>query len=183
MTSDVSSVLQNLISKDSELGSRLLSLLLVNSGNGQDIINAINSSTSSTSTLLNKSIDFEKIDIIKELNTNNKPIVKVRNIKKEVKQDIDYNNNEDDEEDEDALQILKRKKNTEASARFRKRRREREIEKLNKLKLLKLQINQFNDKINLLIDENHYWKLKLKSINERKSNELLKTIKRRNIHK
>lgn len=175
MSSDVSSVLQNLISNDSELGSRLLSLLLVNSGNGQDIINAINNGNT---TILNKSIDFKKIDLLKDIN-NKKPIVKVRNDQKE---EIEVDD-DDDEGDEDALQILKRKKNTEASARFRKRRREREIEKLNKLKKLKLQINQFNDKINLLIDENHYWKLKLKSINERKSNELLKTIKRRNIHK
>ena len=175
MSSDVSSVLQNLISNDSELGSRLLSLLLVNSGNGQDIINAINNGNT---TILNKSIDFKKIDLLKDIN-NKKPIVKVRNDQKE---EIEVDD-DDDEGDEDALQILKRKKNTEASARFRKRRREREIEKLNKLKKLKKKINQFNDKINLLIDENHYWKLKLKSINERKSNELLKTIKRRNIHK
>ncbi|KAG0669903.1 hypothetical protein C6P45_003185 [Maudiozyma exigua] len=172
MTSDVSSVLQNLISNDSELGSRLLSLLLVNSGNGQDIINAINNGNT---TILNKSIDFKKIGLLKDTKENHQPIVKVRNDQKEE--------DKEPEDGEDTLQILKRKKNTEASARFRKRRREREIEKLNKLKLLKLQINQFNDKINLLIDENHYWKLKLKSINERKSNELLETIKRRNIHK
>ncbi|SMN21460.1 similar to Saccharomyces cerevisiae YIR017C MET28 Basic leucine zipper (bZIP) transcriptional activator in the Cbf1p-Met4p-Met28p complex [Maudiozyma saulgeensis] len=173
MSSEVSTVLQNLISNDSKLGSRLLSLLLVNSGNGKEIIKAINKGD-------DESLNKLDLSILKNLNNSNF-LKNVSNNNSKLIEPTIRNNEIDNEEEE--LQILKRKRNTEASARFRKRRRQRELEKLDKLKSLQLQINQFNDKINLLIDENNFYKLKLKKINERKSNELLNQIKRRNMQK
>ncbi|CAB4255289.1 similar to Saccharomyces cerevisiae YIR017C MET28 Basic leucine zipper (bZIP) transcriptional activator in the Cbf1p-Met4p-Met28p complex, participates in the regulation of sulfur metabolism [Maudiozyma barnettii] len=186
MSSEVSAVLQNLISNDSKLGSRLLSLLLVNSGNGQEIIKAINKGDDDSLNKLDLSIlkNLDTTNILQTVSTTlNESTTTATTTTNNNISTIVPDENENENENEEELQILKRKRNTEASARFRKRRRQRELDKLDKLKSLQLQISQFNDKINSLIDENHYWKLKLKKINERKSTELLNQIKRRNMQK
>lgn len=182
MKNDISTVLQDLISNNSELGSRLLSLLLVNSENGKEIINAINNGNDVKDIDLKLFKNLDKVDNIKKENREKISIMLPTPTPTPLRETY-TNNIHNDTTIEEASKLLKRKRNTEASARFRKRRREREIEKLNKLQSLQTQINEFNDKINSLVDENDYWKLKLKKINESKSNELLESIKRRNMQK
>lgn len=135
----------NQISKNSELGSRLLSLLLVSSSNGKEIIDAINKGD---------------ISRIKSLNFDAK-----------LTRD---NSGEND------IDLLKRRKSTEASARFRVRKKQREQERESELKELNVRIQNLNKRVGVLLDENRYWKLQLDKVNDRKSEELLESIRRRN---
>ncbi|SCW03490.1 LAFE_0G11628g1_1 [Lachancea fermentati] len=158
---DLSQQLQDLISSNSELGSRLLSLLLVSSGNAKEIISAVNQGD------LGK---LKKLDLKK----NGK---KPEDSKKDVSQYTEEQLNEFKR-----IELEKRRKNTEASARFRIRKKQREQEKLAKLKQLNSQISELYVTIDKLLDENKFWKLKLEEVNERKSRELLDSIKKRRIN-
>ncbi|QLL34019.1 hypothetical protein HG536_0F03440 [Torulaspora globosa] len=142
---NLSQELQSQISKNSELGTRLLSLLLVSSSNGKEIIGAINRGD---------------ISRIKNLNFNAKV----------TKSDIK----------EDEIDVIKRKKSTEASARFRIRKKQREQERQSELKELNIRIQNLNKRVDVLLDENRYWKRQLEKVNDRKSEELLESIRRRN---
>lgn len=157
---DLSQQLQDLISSNSELGSRLLSLLLVSSGNAKEIISAVNQGD------LGK---LKKLDLKKN---GKKP-----EDKKDVSQYTEEQLNEFKR-----IELEKRRKNTEASARFRIRKKQREQEKLAKLKQLNSQISELYVTIDKLLDENKFWKLKLEEVNERKSRELLDSIKKRRIN-
>lgn len=91
---NISQHLQDLISKNSELGSRLLSLLLVSSGNSKEIINAINNGDLQSVQNLN----LEKLSsTVKNAKENTE--VKVEATSDELK----------------LRQLEKKKKNTEAS--------------------------------------------------------------------
>lgn len=142
---NLSQELQNQISKNSELGTRLLSLLLVSSSNGKEIIGAINRGD---------------ISRIRGLNFNAKV----------GKNDIK----------ESEIDIIKRKKSTEASARFRIRKKQREQERQSELRELNIRIQNLNKRVNVLLDENRYWKRQLEKVNDRKSEELLESIRRQN---
>lgn len=194
---DISQRLQDLISNNSELGSRVLSLLLVSSGNAKEIIDTINKQATTSKNDL-KSITKIPTATITTTSSNNRSNSSSSSISSSASNSNTYENininkkrslssSEDDEindyDDEELSKMEKRRKNTEASARFRKRRKEREQAKLNQLENLNVQIKSFYDKIDLLIDENKYWKQKLKEVNERKSNELLNNIKLKNISK
>lgn len=140
----ISKDLQNQILKNAELGSRLLSLVLVSSSNGKEIIDAINKGD---------------ISRIKSLNFDAK-------LPKDTK--------------ENEIDVIKRKKSTEASARFRIRKKQRELEKQTELRELNIRIKDLNKRVGVLLDENRYWKLQLERVNDRKSEELLESIRRRN---
>ncbi|QLQ81631.1 hypothetical protein HG537_0F03920 [Torulaspora globosa] len=142
---NLSQELQNQISKNSELGTRLLSLLLVSSSNGKELIGAINRGD---------------ITRIKNLNFNGKIT------------------NNDSKENE--IDYIKRKKSTEASARFRIRKKQREQQRQSELKELNIRIQNLNKRVDVLLDENRYWKRQLEKVNDRKSEELLESIRRRN---
>lgn len=142
----VSQDLQSLISKNSELGSRLLSLLLVSSSNGKEIIEAINKGHLNLVQSLDMDLDVK--------------------LAKEGKGILD--------------EINKKRRSTEASARFRVRKKQREQEKLNELRELNLRISDLNKKIDVLLEENRYWKAQLEKLNDKKSRELLESIKKRN---
>ena len=150
---DLSRQLHNLISSNSELGSRLLSLLLVSSGNAKEIISAVNKGD---------------LDGLKKLN-----------LKKTQLQRPNYSDKELQEFQK--IELEKRRKNTEASARFRIRKKQRELEKAAKLRQLNSQISELYGTIDKLLDENKFWKEKLEEVNERKSRELLDSIKKRRI--
>lgn len=174
---NVSQDLQELISKNSELGSRLLSLLLVSSGNGKEIIDAINNGDLSKIQSLNIGFNLNSYDSssqeepstlraltqIAESNSHNKIITDSENLG-----------------ENELAQLSKRKRNTEASARFRVRKKQREQEKLSKLSELNIKVNDLYRKIDILLEENRHWKIKLEELNERKSRELLENIKKRN---
>lgn len=170
---DVSTVLQSLISNNSELGSRLLSLLLVNSGSGEEIIRAINSGSAVTEldAALLKSLD---------VSAGASAVVKAVATSSVVNTTTNTSTSSEEEQfSEQERREIKRKKNTEASARFRKRRREREQEKTLRLRKLQQQIAKLNDRVGALVDENAYWKRELKRINESKSEKLLLDIRQR----
>lgn len=172
-TLKVSQDLQNLISNNSELGSRLLSLLLVSSGNGKEIIDAINNG------------DIKKIQNL-DIDLN----LKVPATRNDETKAVEINDTAEKAEQEqdivDAIapssdsQLDKRRRNTEASARFRIRKKLREQEKLNKIKVLNQKINGLYKNIDRLLEENRHWKSKLEELNEKKSKELLEKIRKRN---
>ncbi|CAI2041552.1 hypothetical protein SEUBUCD650_0I01890 [Saccharomyces eubayanus] len=163
---NLSEHLQSLISNDSELGSRLLSLLLVSSGNAEELIGMINSGQDVS--------QFKKL----------------REPKKGKAATATATAQEEEEEEEEApvneldkIKQERRRKNTEASQRFRVRKKQRNFENLNKLHGLNVQINKLRDRIAQLNKENEFWKAKLNDINEIKSLKLLNDIKRRNMGK
>lgn len=143
---NVSQDLQSLISKNSELGSRLLSLLLVSSSNGKEIIEAINKGQLSLIQSLDMNLDVK--------------------VAKEGKGILD--------------EMIKKRKSTEASARFRVRKKQREQEKLNELRELNSKIGDLNRRVDVLLEENRYWKAQLERLNDKRSRELLESIKKRN---
>ncbi|CCH63145.1 hypothetical protein TBLA_0J01490 [Henningerozyma blattae CBS 6284] len=71
----------------------------------------------------------------------------------------------------------KRQKNLEASARFRIKRKKKLQDNFRKLDDLKRLIARLNDQINVLNDENIYWKQQLSAIHEKKSRDLLENIR------
>ncbi|CUS21921.1 LAQU0S04e03884g1_1 [Lachancea quebecensis] len=148
---DLSRQLHNLISSNSELGSRLLSLLLVSSGNAKEIISAVNKGD---------------LDGLKKLNLKKSQLQRPKYTEKEL-------------QEFQKIEMEKRRKNTEASARFRIRKKQREHEKVEKLKQLHSQISELYVTIDKLLDENKFWKQKLEEVNEQKSKELLESIKKR----
>ena len=143
---NVSQDLQSLISKNSELGSRLLSLLLVSSSNGKEIIEAINKGQLSLIQSLDMNLDVK--------------------VAKEGKGILD--------------EMIKKRKSTEASARFRVRKKQREQEKLNELRELNSKIGDLERRVDVLVEENRYWKAQLERLNDKRSRELLESIKKRN---
>lgn len=143
---NVSQDLQSLISKNSELGSRLLSMLLVSSSNGKEIIEAINKGQLSLIQSLDMNLDVK--------------------VAKEGKGILD--------------EMIKKRKSTEASARFRVRKKQREQEKLNELRELNSKIGDLNRRVDVLLEENRYWKAQLERLNDKRSRELLESIKKRN---
>ncbi|QID85904.1 Transcriptional activator of sulfur metabolism met28 [Saccharomyces pastorianus] len=165
---NLSEHLQSLISNDSELGSRLLSLLLVSSGNAEELIGMINSG--------------QDVSQFKKLREPKKG--------KAATATATAQEEEEEEEEEEApvneldkIKQERRRKNTEASQRFRVRKKQRNFENLNKLHGLNVQINKLRDRIAQLNKENEFWKAKLNDINEIKSLKLLNDIKRRNMGK
>ncbi|SCV06001.1 LANO_0H19922g1_1 [Lachancea nothofagi CBS 11611] len=152
---DLSRQLHNLISSNSELGSRLLSLLLVSSGNAKEIICAVNKGD----------LDgLKKLDLKKSQLESQSPAYTEKELHEFKK-----------------VELEKRRKNTEASARFRVRKKQRQYEKAEKLKQLNAQISELYGTIDRLLDENKFWKDKLEDVNERKSREMLDGIKRRRL--
>lgn len=143
---NVSQDLQSLISKNSELGSRLLSLLLVSSSNGKEIIEAINTGHLNLIQSLDVDLDLK--------------------VAKEGKGILD--------------EMVKKRKSTEASARFRVRKKQREQEKLRELRELNSRVRDLNKRVDVLLEENRYWKAQLEKLNDKKSRELLESIKRQN---
>ena len=168
---DVSTVLQSLISNNSELSSRLLSLLLVNSGSGEEIIRAINSGSAVTE------LDAALLRSLDVGGASAAAVVQAATAAASAKQP--QSDSQSDPVAEELRREEKRRRNTEASARFRKRRREREQEKTLRLRTLQQQIAQLNDRVGALVDENAYWKRELKRINESKSEKMLKDIRQR----
>ena len=184
--SDLSTQLHELINNNSELGSRLLSLLLVSSGNATDIINAVNNGDLSKLNGLTK-ISQPPPSLATSTTGNEKKTTTTTTTNTTIsdKQDsvgTDITKDDIAEEDNDLIwkQLEKRRKNTEASARFRIRKKQREKEKFQQLRQLTKDINDMYDTIDSLISENSYWKKKLEELNEIKSKELLDNIKRRN---
>lgn len=149
--------LREMISGNSELGTKLLSLLLMNNGSAQEIATAVQVRDSSLQAagVSRSRVPRDALD---------GPAVLPAALP---------------QEDEDLLrqQLEKRRKNTEASARFRLRRKQREREKILKLEQLHDQVNKLYVRINDLTKENDYWKNQLKEVNERKSRRLLDSIK------
>ena len=76
--------------------------------------------------------------------------------------------------------MIKKRKSTEASARFRVRKKQREQEKLNELRELNSKIGDLNRRVDVLLEENRYWKAQLERLNDKRSRELLESIKKRN---
>lgn len=184
--SDLSTQLHELINNNSELGSRLLSLLLVSSGNATAIINAVNNGDLSKLNGLTK-ISQPPPSLATSTTGNEKKTTTTTTTNTTIsdKQDsvgTDITKDDIAEEDNDLIwkQLEKRRKNTEASARFRIRKKQREKEKFQQLRQLTKDINDMYDTIDSLISENSYWKKKLEELNEIKSKELLDNIKRRN---
>ncbi|AGO10000.1 AaceriAAR010Wp [[Ashbya] aceris (nom. inval.)] len=179
--------LQDLIANNSDLGSRLLSLLLVSSGNAVEIISRINSkdgdlSGLDTLRLLKPSDQSPQLsggELSSCSGAEDKGMVN-RSACTPVKADSTTAAENKDEEELLKLQLEKRRRNTEASARFRIRKKLREQEKLGKLKQLNVEISSMYKRIDELMEENKYWKRRLDELNERKSKERLDTIKRRN---
>ncbi|SCU84104.1 LAFA_0D08130g1_1 [Lachancea sp. 'fantastica'] len=159
---DLSRQLHDLISSNSELGSRLLSLLLVSSGNAKDIICAVNKG------------DLEGLKKL-DLQASQLPTAGVAATHAHRR----YTQQELSEFKK--VELEKRRKNTEASARFRIRKKKQQREKAERLKQLNSQISELYATIDSLLDENQYWKGKLEEVNERKSREMLDSIKRRRL--
>ncbi|QEU61731.1 Met28 [Kluyveromyces lactis] len=184
--SDLSTQLHELINNNSELGSRLLSLLLVSSGNATDIINAVNNGDLSKLNGLTKtsqpspSLATSTTGNEKKITTTTTTTTTTSDKQDSVGTDITKDDTAEDENDLIWKQLEKRRKNTEASARFRIRKKQREKEKFQQLRQLTKDINDMYDTIDTLITENSYWKKKLEELNEIKSKELLDNIKRRN---
>ncbi|EWG90397.1 Met28p [Saccharomyces cerevisiae P301] len=160
---NLSEHLQNLISSDSELGSRLLSLLLVSSGNAEELISMINNG--------------QDVSQFKKLREPRKGKVAATTavVVKEEEAPVSTSN------ELDKIKQERRRKNTEASQRFRIRKKQKNFENMNKLQNLNTQINKLRDRIEQLNKENEFWKAKLSDINEIKSLKLLNDIKRRNM--
>ncbi|AAS50375.1 AAR010Wp [Eremothecium gossypii ATCC 10895] len=178
--------LQDLIANNSDLGTRLLSLLLVSSGNAVEIISRINSkdrdlSSLDTLRLLKPSSQSPRLSG-KEFPSSDADGDRMAN--RTTCTSIGTNSTtaakNKDEEELLKLQLEKRRRNTEASARFRIRKKLREQEKLGKLKQLNGEISSMYKRIDELMEENRYWKRRLDELNERKSKERLDTIRRRN---
>ncbi|CAI4065636.1 hypothetical protein SUVZ_09G1740 [Saccharomyces uvarum] len=163
---NLSEHLQSLISNDSELGSRLLSLLLVSSGNAEELIGMINSGQDVS--------QFKKLREPKRGKTAT--AVAVVAAAAAAQEEAPVN-------ELDKIKQERRRKNTEASQRFRVRKKQKNFENLNKLHGLNVQINKLRDRIAQLNKENEFWKAKLNDINEIKSLKLLNDIKRRNMGK
>lgn len=199
-TVSVSQYLQDLISSNSELGSRLLSLLLVSSGNGKEIMDAINRGDLTSIRNLDLAVDFKvpagsqvaASQLAEQAKQASEQIAgqSAEHVKSQVDSQEYVAESPGEElasirpnqqaEDGSYSQIDKRKRNTEASARFRVRKRQREHEKMNKLKELNIKVTQLYKRIDVLLEENQHWKQKLEELNERKSKEMLERIKRRN---
>ena len=164
---NLSEHLQSLISNDSELGSRLLSLLLVSSGNAEELIGMINSGQ-----------DVSQFKKLREPKRGKATATATAAAAAAAAQEEEAPVNELDK-----IKQERRRKNTEASQRFRVRKKQRNFENLNKLHGLNVQINKLRDRIAQLNKENEFWKAKLNDINEIKSQKLLNDIKRRNMGK
>ncbi|CAI4877425.1 AHL_G0027520.mRNA.1.CDS.1 [Saccharomyces cerevisiae] len=160
---NLSEHLQNLISSDSELGSRLLSLLLVSSGNAEELISMINNGQ-----------DVSQFKKLREPRKG-KVAATAAVVVKEEEAPVGTSN------ELDKIKQERRRKNTEASQRFRIRKKQKNFENMNKLQNLNSQINKLRDRIEQLNKENEFWKAKLNDINEIKSLKLLNDIKRRNM--
>ncbi|CEP60368.1 Met28p LALA0_S01e09120g [Lachancea lanzarotensis] len=163
---DLSRQLHDLISSNSELGSRLLSLLLVSSGNAKDIICAVNKGDLE---------GLKKLDLqaASQLPTGSGGTSDIRATQRRY--------TEQELNEFKKVELEKRRKNTEASARFRVRKKQQQREKAERLKQLNSQISELYSTIDNLLDENRFWKIKLEEVNERKSREMLDSIKRRRL--
>lgn len=162
---NLSEHLQSLISNDSELGSRLLSLLLVSSGNAEELIGMINSGQ-----------DVSQFKKLREPKRGKATATATAAAAAAQEEEAPVN-------ELDKIKQERRRKNTEASQRFRVRKKQRNFENLNKLHGLNVQVNKLRDRIAQLNKENEFWKAKLNDINEIKSQKLLNDIKRRNMGK
>ncbi|BAO42172.1 transcriptional activator of sulfur metabolism [Kluyveromyces marxianus DMKU3-1042] len=194
---DLSLQVRELINNNSELGSRLLSLLLVSSDNAKDIIEAVNrgdisklrdlteetTTTTTTTTTTKSETGTEPTDKVEpqpiKSETQTQPTKGPETAPQESAPSSARSVSPDNVDDPLWKQLEKRRKNTEASARFRIRKKQREKEKLEQLKQLTKDINAMYDTIDTLISENNYWKEKLQELNEIKSRELLDKIKKR----
>lgn len=180
----VSQYLQDLISSNSELGSRLLSLLLVSSGNGKEIMDAINKGDLGSIKNLDVAVDLKMPHAIgneKETGTEDaRQQLALISDGKETQQSGENSSSSVNINVNDSPKGEKRKKNTEASARFRIRKKKKEQERLSKLKDLNIKINELYKRIDVLLDENQHWKQKLEELNERKSREMLDRIRKSN---
>ncbi|KAL2706995.1 Transcriptional activator of sulfur metabolism [Kluyveromyces marxianus] len=190
---DLSLQVRELINNNSELGSRLLSLLLVSSDNAKDIIEAVNrgdisklrdlteETTATTTTTTKSETGTEPSDKVEPqpIKSKPQPTKGPETTPQESAPSSARSVSPDNVDDPLWKQLEKRRKNTEASARFRIRKKQREKEKLEQLKQLTKDINAMYDTIDTLISENNYWKEKLQELNEIKSRELLDKIKKR----
>ncbi|QGN18307.1 transcriptional activator of sulfur metabolism [Kluyveromyces marxianus] len=188
---DLSLQVRELINNNSELGSRLLSLLLVSSDNAKDIIEAVNrgdisklrdlTEETTTTTTTKSETGTEPTDKVEPQPVKSKPqpTKGPETAPQESAPSSARSVSPDNVDDPLWKQLEKRRKNTEASARFRIRKKQREKEKLEQLKQLTKDINAMYDTIDTLISENNYWKEKLQELNEIKSRELLDKIKKR----
>ncbi|GAV55533.1 hypothetical protein ZYGR_0AV01650 [Zygosaccharomyces rouxii] len=183
---NISQYLQDLISSNSELGSRLLSLLLVSSGNGKEIMDAINKGDLGSIRNLDLAVDLKMPNGSENKDTKSNY----------ARQQLALLSNggrpqqHQQPQQENIASSLsdavsnptgdRRKKNTEASARFRIRKKQKEQEKLNRLKELNIKITGLYKRIDVLLEENQHWKEKLEELNERKSREMLDRIRKRN---
>lgn len=164
---ELSTRLQEMINNNSELGSRLLSLLLVNSENAKSIIEAVNKGDFS---------DFDRLEVRQDgkdgadITEEGKKGSALEEKVSEAKEDLEDVRKREEE---------KRRRNTEASARFRVRKKEKEKERLKQFELLIEDIGGMYDKIDGLVEENNYWKRRLEELNELRSRQLLDSIKRR----
>lgn len=205
----VSEHIKNMIMENSELGSRLVSLLLVNSGNADEIISSLNSNkklqlkTSARSGNRRKSgsvskpqrgvygrkasMDYTYKKPSDSLGTAGAAGAAAPAAPASATSSASASSEEEEDRvgDETADKLLlrtleKRRKNSEASARFRNRKRQKREENLKKLEELNGHIDELNKKIDTLVEENTYWKTKLDDINEQKSKQLLEQIKKKN---
>lgn len=177
---NVSQYLQDLISSNSELGSRLLSLLLVSSGNGKEIMDAINKGDLGSIKNLDLAVDLKKLNGSVSENRDNKVNSAGQQLSLLSSSGKSQHYLKEESPELSSPTGEKRRKNTEASARFRIRKKEREQERLNKLKELNNKITGLYKRIDVLVDENQHWKQKLEELNERKSREMLERIRRKN---
>ncbi|CCE64713.1 hypothetical protein TPHA_0I02090 [Tetrapisispora phaffii CBS 4417] len=165
--SDISERLKDLIKNNSELGSQLLSLLIVSSENSKEIIDAINNNSVQTKA------NLDEYSIPRSLTVSERDLEVDSEV---VKSDdpVEY------EKCQEELLLEKRRKNIEASARFRQRKKLREQETKKKRDMLNRRVAELYSKIEDLTIENKYWREKIEKINEQKSNELLNEIKLKN---
>ncbi|KAI8383793.1 uncharacterized protein CGFF_00103 [Nakaseomyces glabratus] len=202
----VSERIRSMIMENSELGSRLVSLLLVNSGNAAEIIESINKGGASNVRSKSKHKRNEVKPVVAGAQSDRDYTYKNTTEDARVSGDDDEDavvttssqwdnraitttgghssaNSEDEVEDNESLLLKaleKRRKNSEASARFRIRKKQRRMENLEKLAQLNSHIDDLNKKIDGLLQENRHWKSKLEEINEQKSKQLLEQIKKKN---
>ncbi|SCU94697.1 LAME_0F08702g1_1 [Lachancea meyersii CBS 8951] len=169
-TTDLSRQLHDLISSNSELGSRLLSLLLVSSGNAKDIICAVNKGDLE---------GLKKLDLQKSQASGRPLATAGASSPSDGRTQRRYT--EEELSEFRKVELEKRRKNTEASARFRVRKKQQQREKAERLKQLNSQISELYSTIENLLDENRFWKGKLEEVNERKSREMLDKIKGRRL--
>lgn len=121
---NLSEHLQSLISNDSELGSRLLSLLLVSSGNAEELIGMINSGQ-----------DVSQFKKLREPKRGKATATATAAAAAAQEEEAPVN-------ELDKIKQERRRKNTEASQRFRVRKKQRNFENLNKLHGLNVQIDK-----------------------------------------